>query len=248
METFEREWQMKLQLADLVLEITRKCNMHCPHCLRGPAQPVEMSTDIINRVTTEVDWISNLTLTGGEPSLGARVLEHLRWAMYFHNCHLDRFWLTVNARFFKQDFYRALLELYYLCSNQDDCCLTISGDQYHGFQSQVALDRYRELPFFSTEKMHSIEDDYLVNEGWARKNQMGRKEVSVPTEIYEYLLDDDSLYIDDMIYINAKGDVLLSCDLSYSSQKKCSLGNILHEPLVDILTRNLARVTQTESA
>ena len=46
--------------------------------------------------------------------------------------------------------------------------------------------------------------------------------------------DDDSIIID-TIYINAKGDILGCCDLSYSSQEKYSLGNILDTTLESIV-------------
>lgn len=239
---------MKLHLSDLVLEITRKCNMQCIHCLRGPAQRIDMDREIINRVTTEVDWITGLTLSGGEPSIAGKLIDHLRWALYFNKCDLGRFWLTVNARFFKADFYDAIQELYWRCSMQEECCLTISGDQYHGQMSRVAFERYSELPFFSAERMHKIEDYQLLNEGMARRNELGCRDTRVYSKIRDYTMDDTALYIDDTIYINARGDVLLSCDLSYVNQKKHSLGNVLQEPLADILIRNLMPAKKLQSA
>lgn len=239
---------MKLHLSDLVLEVTRKCNMRCIHCLRGPAQRIDMDREVINRITAEVNWIASLTLSGGEPSIAGKLIDHLRWALYFNNCDLERFWLTINARFFKEDFYDAIQELYYRCSIQEECCLTISGDQYHGQMSRVAFERYSELPFFCTDRMRKIEDYQLLNEGMASKHQMGYRDARISDKIEGYTLDESTLYIDDLIYINAKGDVLLSCDLSYINQKKHSLGNVLHEPLADILMRNLAVRIRTESA
>ena len=230
---------MGLYFGNLILEVTRKCNMSCPHCLRGPAQRIDMAPEIINEVTTATDWIASLSISGGEPSLGGKAIDHLRWAMYFYKCRLDSFWLTVNARFFKQDFYKALWNLYGVCEEQDECCLTISGDQYHSKPSGNALRQYSELPFFSDEWMGNIDDHLLLNEGKAKKNQMGYREVNIPIRITDYDLNEDRLYVGDTIYINAVGDVLLSCDLSYLHQKKHSLGNVLREPLQDILLRNL---------
>lgn len=229
---------MQITFSNLVLEVTRKCNMNCPHCLRGPAQRVEMDLEIINRITTQTSFIHTLTISGGEPSLAGRTINHLRWALYFNNCELSQFWMTVNARFFKKDFYDALWELYDACYDKDNCVLTISGDQYHSAMSRVAFDKYSELPFFNTSRMQSIEDHMLLSEGRAAKYQMGYREVEVQKTISDYCLDDE-LYIGDTIYINAKGDVILCCDLSYISQKKHSLGNVLQEPLEQILMRNL---------
>lgn len=96
--------------------------------------------------------------------------------------------------------------------------------------------------------MRKIESHQLLNEGMARKNQMGYSDARISKSIEDYTLDESTLYINDLIYINAKGDVLLSCNLSYVNQKKHNLGNILQEPLIDILLRNLAVQAPAESA
>ena len=85
-----------------------------------------------------------------------------------------------------------------------------------------------------------IEDYAIINEGYAKKNQFGFKDLVPSKKIKEYSQYGDNLYIDDMIYINALGDVLLDCDMSYQTQKKHVLGNVLNESLKDILIRNLA--------
>ena len=238
---------MKVNFDYLVLEITRKCNMRCPHCLRGPRQPIDMDLKIISRIMENVDYISCVTFTGGEPSLNANAINHFRWANYYNNTQLGRFWLTINARYFKHDFYDAILDLYSICEFQEDCILTISGDQYHGKCSNNALDIYCELPFFTKERMKEIEHNSLVYEGSAKKNQLGGCEVNVPHRISEseYVADDDILNIRDTIYINAKGDVLLSCDLSYVRQKKHVIGNVMQEPLSDILMRQVNIISPT---
>lgn len=90
------------------------------------------------------------------------------------------------------------------------------------------------------ERMKMIEDYAIINEGYAKKNQFGFKDLVPSKKIKEYSQYGDNLYIDDMIYINALGDVLLDCDMSYQTQKKHVLGNVLNESLEDILIRNLA--------
>lgn len=241
---------MRIELSELILEITRKCNMSCSHCLRGPAQRMDMDIEIINRVTQAVDYIYEVTFSGGEPSLNAAAIEHFRWAVHFNRCSLDHFWLTVNAHFFKQDFYEAIQELYCICDDQDCCSLTISRDQYHGKMSQKAYEMYSELPFFSTQRMKKIEDYALLSEGNAKKNQMGCKDAYIADKIKDYYFNEseDVLYVKDMIYVNTKGDVLLSCDLSYISQKRHIIGNVLKEPLQNILMRSLSKIKQQASA
>jgi len=230
---------MKINLSSLTLEITRRCNMKCEHCLRGMAQKVDMDFEIINKLTQQTDKIYSLTLTGGEPSLNADAIGHLRHAMYFHCCELGNFWLTTNARFFKPDFYDEIQWLYGVCSEKEACVLTISGDQFHTHHSNVAYEKYWELPFFSNERMSDIPYERILDEGYARKNNYGSYERNPTTKLYDthYISDDDELYVGDLIYVNAKGDVLLDCDLSYANQRKYAVGNILKSNLRDILLK-----------
>jgi len=190
-----------------------------------------------------VNHVFSLTITGGEPSMNADAIWHLRNSVRFHDCSLDCFWLAINAAYFKQGFYDAIQELYSICLSKGDCSMTISGDQYHGKMSSKALDMYSELPFFSDAWLHRrIDTNQLLDEGMAQRNGIGRKEkIDVQVEITDFSLTADSLYIGDLVYINAKGDVLLDCDLSFVRQKQYVIGNVLNEALEQILLRNLKK-------
>lgn len=236
---------MDICLDYLVVEGTRKCNMKCPHCLRGNAQRVDMDTRVADIVTRQLSSIYCITFTGGEPSLNTKIIREFQYGFMFNDCSVNRFWVTTNARFYKEDFVDALTDLYSICDERDECCLTISGDQYHFCQSRKAVDKYSELDFFSDERMRMLRDDAIINEGYAKKNQFGVRELIPNRRITEYNQCDDTLLISDMIYINALGDVLLDCDMSYQTQKKHTLGNIFKEPIKDILIRNLSDA-QTE--
>jgi len=115
-----------------------------------------MDSKIIDRVTTQVNHIHSITFSGGEPSLNGAAIEHSRWDSFFFNCSFEYFWLTINARMFKENFYTALWELYSIAGDPEACVLTISGDQYHGIRSNRAMMKYQDPPFFSYEKMDDI--------------------------------------------------------------------------------------------
>ena len=65
---------MLLHLKHLLLEATRKCNMACPHCMRGDAEELSMDYAVIDRIFEDVRQIDHLVLTGGEPSLAPYVI------------------------------------------------------------------------------------------------------------------------------------------------------------------------------
>lgn len=66
----------KLRCTDLVLEITRRCNMKCVHCLRGDAEDLEMPFQILDNVMSRIREVMTLTFTGGEPSLNVPAIRH----------------------------------------------------------------------------------------------------------------------------------------------------------------------------
>ena len=68
----------KIQLDSLVIEVTRRCQLKCEHCLRGNAQKRDMSRDYIKDLFKKVGYISNLTFTGGEPSLVPHIIQMIR--------------------------------------------------------------------------------------------------------------------------------------------------------------------------
>jgi len=200
-----------------------------------------MDDKIIDNLTKSIEYISCLTLSGGEPSLNPDAITHLIYSMYKNNCSFHYFWTAINARRFRKQFYDAIWELYYTSEAQEDCVLTISGDQFHELRSDKAVNQYEALPFYSNSKMRFINDEHVINEGMAKTNYIGMQEAKKRSIIFSYDWDpaSETLTIEDDIYVNAKGDVLLCCDLSYESQKKHAIGNVLVDSLDDILLRRL---------
>lgn len=63
-------------IQNLVLEVTRRCNMACEHCLRGDAQNMDMSKEIIDEVLKSCNGINSVTFAGGEPSLNISIIRY----------------------------------------------------------------------------------------------------------------------------------------------------------------------------
>ncbi|WP_237150049.1 radical SAM protein, partial [Metapseudomonas otitidis] len=87
----------KLNFSRLVLEITRKCNLKCAHCLRGDAQDISMSTKIIDQVIPQINAALSLSLTGGEPMLAPEVIEHLTASVICNNIFVGRVGMICNG-------------------------------------------------------------------------------------------------------------------------------------------------------
>ena len=54
----------------LSVEVTRRCNFYCAHCLRGEPQDIDLDIDAFRCFVKEnVQSIGTISLTGGEPTL-----------------------------------------------------------------------------------------------------------------------------------------------------------------------------------
>lgn len=227
---------MRFTFNNLMFEITRKCNMHCAHCMRGEQQNVTMSTDIFAKIFKNTNKIEHLTLTGGEPSLEPEIIEWLVYYAKVNDVKIGAFFCATNAAVYSEKFVKALTNLYDICYRKKDCGLAISTDQFHSPADKIALIKYKELPFYVSAK----ETDYLpkaniINEGRADENNLGRFKLIFPKKIYDYHFSGFDLYIKDRLYINALGDLLLHGDMSYQTQKEETCGNVFERPLEDIL-------------
>jgi hypothetical protein len=68
---------MKMKLMHLVIETNRQCNLNCTHCMRGDAQDLTITPEIIDKLLDQVEFIMELDLTGGEPFLHPEIIEYL---------------------------------------------------------------------------------------------------------------------------------------------------------------------------
>ena len=89
---------MELNIDNLVIEATRKCNMNCSHCLRGAAQRKCADNKHIHRLMQIIDHISTLTITGGEPTLNMDALEYIRTEIIYGNANVGSFFMVTNGK------------------------------------------------------------------------------------------------------------------------------------------------------
>ena len=73
----ENNAPMKMKLMHLIIETNRQCNLNCTHCMRGDAQDLTITPEIIDKLLDQIDFIVELDLTGGEPFLHPEIIEYL---------------------------------------------------------------------------------------------------------------------------------------------------------------------------
>ncbi len=214
---------------NLMIEVTRKCNMTCEHCLRGCAENVNIRNEYITSMLQQVKKLGynfNVTFTGGEPSLNLNAIKH-----YINVCNEldikhDFFYIATNGTNNNdKEFIMTLLELYVLAEDKELCRVDISNDIFHMKLNDDITSDYdliRGLAFVGT-KFTSDYHDYnnyksIVSEG--NGQGFGIDNIRDIVNFENSYCDDYEEFINDgtEIYLNAHGEIVLGCDWSYNTQ------------------------------
>lgn len=210
----------KYNVNELIIEVTRRCNMDCCHCLRGDAQSCDMDLRHVKALMQHVESIDTLTLTGGEPSLVPHIIDGIIELASRYHIPIERFYMATNGMGVSEAFMLSLIKLWNYCDNTDEevsSRLDISNDGYHFYDD----DYYKKLSVFKftgkkSSEDHTLYDHALVRAGRTLENYSpadGRER-----SLYYYEVDDTVIGGDAQIYLNCKGDILADCNMSYEQQ------------------------------
>ena len=242
-----------LQISTLVLEVTRKCNLRCVHCLRGNPQRVTMTPEILNQTLSHVEEISSITFTGGEPSLASEVIDQFVDICLWNKIRYNSFYIVTNGKTRNgfQKFMAAVDRLYSYADEPGVCCLTLSRDQYHRWVAhEINLNKFTQAPdpdegYYEPERpylslgsrIHNI--DRPLAEGRAIETQVG---ISAPEQQGPWVIDEEDngriTFPDgdnDIVYVAANGNVVSNCNMSFRRMDHESKGNVLTQSLPDII-------------
>jgi MoaA/NifB/PqqE/SkfB family radical SAM enzyme len=229
---------MELRIQDAVIEVTRKCNMKCEHCLRGAAQRKTIDDNHIYKFLQIIDDIGTLTITGGEPTLAMDSLEQIKHCAQYGNCDVGDFYMVTNGKAINVE---RLAEwangMRFACHNNELSSIAFSFDQFH---TQTFLWKQAEKQKRNFERLQRImEEEYglydegcghfirkhsdsswgyqsLISEG--RAEDFGAKENYLPIfEEYDYCMDDDICFSETELYLSSNGIIVAGCNWSYHS-------------------------------
>ena len=255
----ELELGKQVAVEHLVIEITRKCNMACPHCLRGDAQELDIREEYMDRLLDKVLSISTVTFTDGEPSLNVAAMESFLAKCKRHRIKPQGFYLATNGLAVTDRFLQA-------CDSWDSYCMenicketgqsgllsykdavfmataamdarkycesgvALSLDRFHAPIPAENIRRLMAKPYFAADKIVDERSDG----GWLR---MGRAEHMEPAWGpaplgYWHGHDYSGEYGErefENLFLNADGALLYSCDLSYDKQETLAYAHVLDE-------------------
>lgn len=94
----------KVVFNQLIIEVTRRCNMACGHCLRGDAQDADIMLSTIDGVLDQTEAIGRLIITGGEPTLNLAALQYIANGITMRGIPLMRLQIVTNGLIYDERF------------------------------------------------------------------------------------------------------------------------------------------------
>lgn len=191
----------RISFNEIELEITRRCQLKCAHCMRGDAQDIDMSYEIIDRLLEQVKSIDSLVFTGGEPTLNLDGMKYFLDKLIENNIHLGRMSYITNGVLMTQDIIDVIRGYYDWIEHSDNhskvyISIGVSDDRYH-----VGVDVQKAIQYYS-DNLASLEHIFAAAYRAGEYVQGKGRGKTLPEARY---LDED--YID-RYYFNSRIEVL----------------------------------------
>lgn len=203
-----------IHISDLVIEVTRRCNMSCSHCLRGDPQNKNINFEYIDCLLNQINSIGVINFTGGEPSLNVAAMEYFLKVCKEKNISIDAFYIVTNGKTISEDFILFCLRLFSYCQEKEYCQVVVSNDYYHAVESNYDTELLDGLSFFArkyTKEQYNYDDGKgLLYQGFSEEGQ----------ELEEFEIKTLEDFEQQNIYLNCKGNIINGSNWSYENQEK----------------------------
>ncbi len=157
----------------LELEMTRRCNSNCLHCMRGKAQNVDMSQETISNIFHKDNYkivgIGKMILTGGEVFLNKEGMLYLLNYVLENHISIEDLVIITNSLIYNEEIINLLKKL---AETGTNIALNSYVDQFHKDVPFSNLAKLKELPFYTYQKSMLLEND-IIALGKAAENNIG---------------------------------------------------------------------------
>ena len=133
----------KITFDHLTIEITRRCNMHCPHCMRGESQNIDIDHKYIDALLDQTELIGRLFFTGGEPTLALDTMDYILDQLYAQGIPVLGFDLFTNGLIYSERFMELVKEYGKYVDLSREACGQ-EADKMRTVHIGVSLDKYHE--------------------------------------------------------------------------------------------------------
>jgi organic radical activating enzyme len=203
-----------MKIDHLAIEVTRRCNIQCEHCIRGYAQNVDIPLKYIDMILNRTESIGHFCPTGGEPSLNIPAIQYFIDGCIERQITIDRFYISTNGINITQEFIDVCLDLYDMSIDKYHCCVQISNDKYHLKEKKYDDSLLSCLPFYRKRFIDGSDmKGTIVYEGLAAKNN-----IQIAARNFRSARG--------QLYLNAEGNIIDGDCWSYENQDNHKLCNI----------------------
>lgn len=226
---------MQKSIDTLVLEITRRCNMACAHCMRGESQNKDMAREIIDLTLKDTNSIGSVVFTGGEPTLNIDAIEYTLDICKNKHIHVGGFYIVTNGKIVTERFLIACLRWHAYtiqCGEETEFSgVALSKDKFHEPIPAENVALLQTLACFRPEDKHNDFDRYGVLPMGRAKNLKDipvKTHFKFPPDRQRYFITDRSeteCYIETMT-VTVNGDILSDCDYEYDDIEQILVGTI----------------------
>lgn len=244
---------MEIIYRELGIELTRRCNEKCEHCLRGDAIDSDLSKEVIDALfdNNDIRLIENLYLSGGEPTMNSKAFSYLVDKIIEKKVVVGTYRVIINGTYYEEEFGNAIRKLHEYIDRvgwNRECNVMyansfgrigISQDQYHKKAKKEVLEELSKLP----SKIVILDDKYnskrLLPYGRALDNDLSSNipDISKLTNIDgTYIINKygrEGIQINKQ-YICSNGNVCLDPNYPFEVLDEYSIGNVLESSILDM--------------
>lgn len=250
----------KLRIQNLGLIVTEKCNLNCAHCLRGGCSDKVMSDEVIKATLDQFEFIANLTICGGEPTLALDRIEKIFNYIAENKIFIGNVSFTINGTIYSNEFLKLLDDvephLEFDKSSSSSAIFAISYDKFHydevcrlNMKEQWIenIQKYQENKhFYALREIHNK----LFREGNAANLDPNITVPLRPMPIYmsyykkglfnipKFDRENGKCFIGPIITVNVDG-IVTECDASLEHQRTIyNYGNVFNDSIENICLNN----------
>lgn len=236
------------------IEISRRCNLDCSHCMRGEAQNSKISTELLNKFFDDVKSANVLVISGGEPFMCYEEIKSLIEVIKSKHVFIPKVLIVTNGTIYDERIYKLLEQ------NFEYIEIDISIDNYHmesisrKYNTNMKSENPRLKPVNLQEiiqnlKLHKKspyfgyiygEKKYLIDMGRAVNLDKPKKVFDALGYFYTDCAD-NYIVAGPHIYLDTEG-YITDGNSEYSSRDKISIGNIHQNTVSEILIANAIKV------
>lgn len=249
---------MKYFLWNLTLELTRKCNIRCAHCMRGNPQNIEITKEIVDQVldNNDIIAINNLAFSGGEPTLNEDMIVYIIDKIIDNNLEVNNISMVTNGTIYSERIIRALkkfnayrnkkiiaelknklshhpelLEAEIKENYDNHAIITFSTDQFHGDMEEVIKEYQANAPEFKYYFSGPMKEEDIYKTG---RSTMGI-EHTYSLKPIRYYEENGVYHTFDYLYITALGNYESEGMGSYKDMDRLNMGSVFARKVEDVL-------------